>query len=111
MTFLGNASSAAACAALVDTAAFAGWAWVSDADGEWSLGCYGRVDDGTGGFGPACFPEARAPPCSVALEPAVTSAVRFALAFNTSTWAREFEFLSVAYFPVNASAVITPRAR
>jgi hypothetical protein len=111
VTFLGNATSGDACAALVDTATFAGWAWVSAADGPWSLGCYGRVDDGKGDFGPACFPEVQAPPCSVALEASVTSAVRFALAYNVSTWAREFEFLSVAYNPANGSAVIAPRTR
>jgi hypothetical protein len=111
VTFLGNVTSAEDCAALVDTAAFAGWAWVSAADGLWSLGCYGRVDDGKGGFGAQCFPEVQAPPCSVALEAAVTSAVRFALAFNTTTWSREFEFLSVTYDPANQSATITQRAR
>jgi len=82
---------------------------VSAADGAWALGCYGRVDDGSGGFGPACFPEARAPPCSVALEPAVTSAVRFALAINSTTWSREFEHVSVTYDPSDRSAHITPR--
>ena len=111
VTFLGNATSADACAALVDTAAFAGWAWVSGADGVWSFGCYGRTDDGKGDFSPKCFPQAQAPPCSVALEAAVTSAVRFALAFNTTTWSREFEHLSVFYDPANSSAIISPRVR
>jgi len=109
VTFLGNATSASACAALVDTATFAGWAYASAAGGAWALGCYGRVDDGTGGFGPRCFPEARAPPCNVALEPAVTSAVRFALVINTTTWSREFEHVSVTYDPADRSAHITPR--
>ena len=111
VTVLGNATSADACAALVDTAAFAGWAYVGGADGPWTGGCYGRVDDGKGDFNPTCFPQAQAPPCSVALEAAVTSAVRFALTFNTTTWSREFEHLSVFYDPANNSATITPRAR
>ena len=78
-------------------------------DGPWSLGCYGRTDDGKGDFGAQCFPQAQAPPCSVALEAAVTSAVRFALTFNTTTWSREFEHLSVFYDPANNSATISPR--
>lgn len=110
VTFLGNATSADACAALVDTATAAGWAYVGAADGPWAFGCYARADDGRGDFGPACFPAAEVPPCSVALEPAVTSAVRFALSYNVSTWTRDFEFLSVAYDPGNRSAHITPRA-
>ena len=109
VTFLGNATTAAACAALVDRASFIGWAYVDAADGPWSLGCYGRVDDGAGDFNATCFPDSSAPPCSVALEASVTSAVRFALTFNTTTWSREFEHLSVTYNPTNRSATITPR--
>ncbi len=97
------------CAALVDTAAFAGWAWLSAAGGPWALGCYGRVDDGKGDFGPSCFPTAEAPPCSVALGAHVTSAVRFALAFNTTAWSREFEHLLVTCDPANGTAHIMPR--
>jgi hypothetical protein len=94
---------------LVDEAAYAGWAYVGAAGGPWALGCYGRTDVSGGGFSAACFPEAQAPPCSVALEASVTSAVRFALTFNTTSWSREFEHMSVTYDPANRSAHITPR--
>lgn len=113
VTFLGNATGAAACAALADTGVglgvFIGWAWVGAADGPWALGCYGRVDDGRGDFNASCFPAVSAPPCSVALEADVTSAVRFALNFNVSIWSREFEFMRVDYVPANRTAHITPK--
>ena len=109
VTYLGSAPSAAACAALVDEAVYAGWAYVGAAGGAWALGCYGRTDAGAAGLDAACFPEAQAPPCSVALEASVTSAVRFALTLNTTSWSREFEHLSVTYDPANHSAHITPR--
>lgn len=105
VSFLGNATSAAACAARVNST-FIGWAWVG-LDGPWSRGCYARVDDGSGGFNAGCFPQQEAPPCNVALEAGVTSAVRFALSYNVTTWSREFEFLSVAYDPTNHSAHIS----
>ena len=112
LRFLGNASSAQACesVALGVQPAVLGWTWVSQAaGGVWGLGCYART--GPSGFDASCFPENRAAPCNVVLQAGCTSAVGFALSFNATSWAREFEHVSVSYDPKSGAAHITPRQR
>lgn len=107
--FLGNASSASLCsqAALQVQPPVLGWTWVSDTGGVWALSCYART--GPVGFDASCFPQNQAPPCNVVQQTGCTSAVAFGLTFNTTSWTREFEHVSVSYCPSNGTAHITPK--
>ena len=78
--------------------------------GAWAQACYARTGP-PGGFDASCFPQHQAPPCAVVKQAGCTSAVSFGLTFNTTSWAREFEHVSVSYHPSNGTAHITPRTR
>lgn len=110
LAFLGNQTSAAACAAAAQSnASYTSWTWVSGGDNIWNLGCYARTDGPSG----ACVPNVGVPQCSApcfsSAETGIYSAVSKPLDVSVSTWTREFEHLSVSYTSLTGVAIITQK--
>jgi len=108
--FLGNFTRADACAAAARAnASFASWTHVGRGLGDWSNGCYARLD------GPplSCLPPGGGgcgAPCYAASEPAMTAAVNYPFNISAPLWTRDFEHVHVEYEPLANAARITQRA-
>lgn len=109
--FLGNFPSADACAdAARANASYASWTHVGRGLGDWSEGCYARLDapplsclplgGGGGGCGAPCFTDS---------EQAITSAVNYAYNVSAPMWTRDFARLHVEFEPLAYAARITQR--
>ena len=107
--FLGNLARADACAAAARAnASFASWTHVGRGLGNWSNGCYARLDapplsclpPGGGGCGAPCF---------TASDPAMAAAVDYSFNISAPLWTRDFEHVHVEYEPLANAARITPR--
>ena len=107
LAYLGAAATADACLALVRAnASFTAMTFVGANDKEWSLTCWGRLDEQDWA---ACIGgEVETPPCSAAAEAVCVSAVAAPLSRNVTTWSRSFEHLAVTWWPTNGSAVLLP---
>ena len=109
VAFLGSLGSADACAAAARAnATLSSWTWVGPDGGEWSHGCYARLEPPP----PSCLPPNAGgcnAPCYTDSEPAIASAVNYAFLRNSSVWSRDFEHLHVEFEPASYAARITAR--
>ena len=107
--FNDNFTRANACAAAARAnVSFASWTLVGRGLGDWSNGCYARLD------APplSCLPPGGGrcgAPCYTASDPAMTSAVNYTFNISAPLWTRDFEHVHVEFEPLANAARITQR--